>query len=270
MTLPANLTNPQGQGYHAEVDGTYVRLAATPVTPARLSTRPVSPPKIDTSTNPEDMVDDTGARFSRNNFLGGDGLLLAHRSNRELSDDQKYKSSEDLEVIHEDAGERATLVTLAQGNEILTSGLMGEATGNLAQPLGVGICITDQNPIELIYTASQPQGSVRVMVGDNTTLGATSWEANVITELPFGGQARITGLVYSNAAAYAINAVGQVARRTAAGWAPFSVAGGDLSGAIFTAKGRVLAGALGGALKEVVADPAPDVELVVGGGAWVG
>ena len=264
MTLPSSLDNPQGEGFHAELDDLYLRVAATPGNPARLTTVQASPPKVDTSVNAEDMTDDVGSVFSRNDFQGGDGLLLAHRLDGTAEDTTRYRTGTDIGVWREDPGDRSTLVTLAPSNSVLTSGLMGEASGATWQPQPVAMTSTDSTPAELLYTAPEPVGSIRIQSVVAQT--ASLWETTVVTDFPFGAGVKVNGLTSLNGDVYASSLLG-VVNRNGGAWTPYS--SDAVTGGIWAAKGRLLA-AVGSSLVDVALDPSTSTVVVVGGGEWTG
>ena len=271
MVLPANLVNPRGEGFHAELDELYLRVAATPSNPARISTWPVSPPKVDTSVNPEDVSDDVGAVFSRSDFQGGDGLLIAHRPDRQPDDASRYLTGRGVDVVREDPGDRSTFVSLTSDVELLTSGTMGGGGSQIAT-IGAAMTLTDDTPgASLVYGAAEPIGSVRVVTESDLGRNAASWEAGTVTELPFGAilTQAVRSLVAHNGSVYAGHETnGVAARPTSGAWSLFSSEA--IISDLFSVKGRLIGGASGGVLQDIVADPGPNVDIVTGGGEWVG
>jgi len=274
MALPSGLTNPQGEGFHAELDELYLRVAATPNSPARIVTRPVATPKVDTSTNPEDLADDIGSAFSRNDFQGGDGLLLAHRIRGDQSDNTRYKTGQGIDVWADDPGDRATLVTLTQATEQVDTNATQTST------IRAGMTFVGGNDPYLLYVDEHDTGGngangvklVTVDRLDQTTDSVSGFWT--VKEYPWGPFGRVDDLATMGDEAYALNAGLGVTARANGSWNTYANDSTLLAAnatRLWSAKSRLVA-AGGRQLVDVVpsAVTGDSIIMATGGGNWVG
>ena len=89
------------------------------------------PDRIDTAITPEEMVDDFGLKFGRNDFRGGEGLLFAHRRGVGEDAQQRFWRSRDLDIATPAFFAQPAPLQLARMFESVTIPTSPRGTGHL-------------------------------------------------------------------------------------------------------------------------------------------
>ena len=112
LPSPSNTSQPEAQGFEANLDDLFLRFAVGPGRQMNINTAPLQAQAIQTSETPEDFQQEFGQIYSRTDFSGGEGLDKAHRRNGTERDFSRYWDSKGVDVFHgdEDTGYNAHLL----------------------------------------------------------------------------------------------------------------------------------------------------------------
>jgi len=112
LPSPSNTSQPEAQGFEANLDDLFLRFAVGPGRQMNINTAPLQAQAIQTSETPEDFQQEFGQIYSRTDFSGGEGLDKAHRRNGTDRDFSRYWDSKGVDVFHgdQDTGYNAHLL----------------------------------------------------------------------------------------------------------------------------------------------------------------
>ena len=145
LPSPSNTSQPQAQGFEANLDDLFLRFAVGPGRQMQINTAPLQAQAIQTSETPEDFQQEFGQIYSRTDFSGGEGLDKAHRRNGTDRDFSRFWDSKGVDVFHgdEDTGYNAHLLhDMEQKTLTLT-----DTNNYIAQTTNGYLYITDDNDV---------------------------------------------------------------------------------------------------------------------------
>lgn len=232
MPLPttSNIPHPRGQGFAVAIDSALFRPAYGPGRELQIETAPLEPPALDTRTNPEELNEEFGRTFGRDDFTGGEGLDYAHTRAERVNKESRFFDSRNIDITPPDAGDtrEIRLLHTTAAVDTPTPALPRFAyTTALYYPSGT-----------TLRKSANPTAATPVWADDDPHSGEAATTVNDVTVLGTN--------VY---AALGVNGI----HRYTSSWAHWS----DIQATrVWTAKSRVIAAA-GTALYEAAAGAAP-------------
>src|SRR5210317_114862 len=145
LPSPSNTSQPQAQGFEANLDDLFLRFAVGPGRQLRIDTAPLQAQSINTSETPEDFQQEFGLIYSRTDFSGGEGLNKAHRREGTPTDFSRYWDSKGVDVFHgdEDTGYNAHLLYDVEQKTLTLT----DTNNYIAQTTNGYLYITDDNDV---------------------------------------------------------------------------------------------------------------------------
>ena len=145
LPSPSNTSQPQAQGFEANLDDLFLRFAVGPGRQMNINTAPLQAQAIQTSETPEDFQQEFGQIYSRTDFRGGEGLDKAHRREGTPTDFQRFWDSKGINVFHADEDTSYSVKLL---NDIEQKTLTFSSDNNyLAQTTNGYMYITDDTDV---------------------------------------------------------------------------------------------------------------------------
>ena len=149
LPSPANTSEPQAQGFEANLDDLYLRFAVGPGRQMNINTAPLQAQAIQTSETPEDFQQEFGQIYSRVDFSGGSGLDKAHKRNASEMDFSRFWDSSGIDVFSgKQVGQEYKVSLLKSTEEVVTS----SETNLLMQELDGTIYFADGDVLKKITT----------------------------------------------------------------------------------------------------------------------
>ena len=145
LPSPSNTSQPEAQGFEANLDDLFLRFAVGPGRQMNINTAPLQAQAIQTSETPEDFQQEFGQIYSRTDFSGGEGLDKAHRRNGTDRDFSRYWDSKGVDVFHgdEDTGYNAHLLYDVEQKTLTLT----DTNNYIAQTTNGYLYITDDNDV---------------------------------------------------------------------------------------------------------------------------
>ena len=145
LPSPSNTSQPEAQGFEANLDDLFLRFAVGPGRQMNINTAPLQAQAIQTSETPEDFQQEFGQIYSRTDFSGGEGLDKAHRRNGTEIDFSRYWDSKGVDVFHgdEDTGYNAHLLYDVEQKTLTLT----DTNNYIAQTTNGYLYITDDNDV---------------------------------------------------------------------------------------------------------------------------
>ena len=145
LPSPSNTSQPQAQGFEANLDDLFLRFAVGPGRQMQINTAPLQAQAIQTSETPEDFQQEFGQIYSRTNFSGGEGLDKAHRREGTPTDFSRFWDSKGIDVFHgdEDTGYNAHLLYDVEQKTLTLT----DTNNYIAQTTNGYLYITDDNDV---------------------------------------------------------------------------------------------------------------------------
>lgn len=225
LPSPSNTSEPQAQGFEANLDDLFLRFAVGPGRQMQINTAPLQAQAIQTSETPEDFQQEFGQIYSRTDFSGGSGLDKAHKRNASEMDFSRFWDSNGIDVFSGKAVGQEYKVSLLNSTEEVTT---SSETNLYAQQLDGTIFYADGAVLKKITTP---------LTGSSSTDGTPS-AGNDITGLAIMGNQLF------------IVANGVVYQRTGAGTYG-SYNSDNTYSRLWSAKGRLIASDTSGVLYEI-------------------
>ena len=225
LPSPSNTSEPQAQGFEANLDDLFLRFAVGPGRQMNINTAPLQAQAIQTSETPEDFQQEFGQIYSRTDFSGGSGLDKAHKRNASEMDFSRFWDSSGIDVFSGKAVGQEYKVSLLNSTEEVTT---SSETNLYAQQLDGTIFYADGAVLKKITTP---------LTGSSSTDGT-----------PSGGN-DITGLAIMGNQLFIV-ANGVVYQRTGAGTYG-SYNSDNTYSRLWAAKGRLIASDTSGVLYEI-------------------
>ena len=225
LPSPSNTSEPQAQGFEANLDDLFLRFAVGPGRQMQINTAPLQAQAIQTSETPEDFQQEFGQIYSRTDFSGGSGLDKAHKRNASEMDFSRFWDSNGIDVFSGKAVGQEYKVSLLNSTEEVTT---SSETNLYAQQLDGTIFYADGAVLKKITTP---------LTGSTSTDGTPS-AGNDITGLAIMGNQLF------------IVANGVVYQRTGAGTYG-SYNSDNTYSRLWAAKGRLIASDTSGVLYEI-------------------
>ena len=225
LPSPSNTSEPQAQGFEANLDDLFLRFAVGPGRQMNINTAPLQAQAIQTSETPEDFQQEFGQIYSRTDFSGGSGLDKAHKRNASEMDFSRFWDSNGIDVFSGKAVGQEYKVSLLNSTEEVTT---SSETNLYAQQLDGTIFYADGAVLKKITTP---------LTGSTSTDGTPS-AGNDITGLAIMGNQLF------------IVANGVVYQRTGAGTYG-SYNSDNTYSRLWSAKGRLIASDTSGVLYEI-------------------
>ena len=225
LPSPSNTSEPQAQGFEANLDDLFLRFAVGPGRQMNINTAPLQAQAIQTSETPEDFQQEFGQIYSRTDFSGGSGLDKAHKRNASEMDFSRFWDSSGIDVFSGKAVGQEYKVSLLNSTEEVTT---SSETNLYAQQLDGTIFYADGPVLKKITTP---------LTGSSSTDGTPS-AGNDITGLAIMGNQLF------------IVANGVVYQRTSAGTYG-SYNSDNTYSRLWAAKGRLIASDTSGVLYEI-------------------
>ena len=225
LPSPSNTSEPQAQGFEANLDDLFLRFAVGPGRQMQINTAPLQAQAIQTSETPEDFQQEFGQIYSRTDFSGGSGLDKAHKRNASEMDFSRFWDSNGVDVFSGKAVGQEYKVSLLNSTEEVTT---SSETNLYAQQLDGTIFYADGAVLKKITTP---------LTGSSSTDGTPS-AGNDITGLAIMGNQLF------------IVANGVVYQRTGAGTYG-SYNSDNTYSRLWSAKGRLIASDTSGVLYEI-------------------
>ena len=149
LPSPANTSEPQAQGFEANLDDLFLRFAVGPGRQMNINTAPLQAQAIQTSETPEDFQQEFGQIYSRTDFSGGSGLDKAHKRNASEMDFSRFWDSSGVDVFSgKQVGQEYKVSLLKSTEEVVTS----SETNLLMQELDGTIYFADGDVLKKITT----------------------------------------------------------------------------------------------------------------------
>ena len=166
LPSPSNTSQPQAQGFEANLDDLFLRFAVGPGRQMQINTAPLQAQAIQTSETPEDFQQEFGQIYSRTNFSGGEGLDKAHRREGTPNDFSRFWDSKGIDVFHAEQDnsysvrllkdvEQKTLTLSSENNYLAqtTNGYMYITDGtSIYQSIDEGVTWTAMTSTQVSYT----------------------------------------------------------------------------------------------------------------------
>ena len=145
LPSPSNTSQPEAQGFEANLDDLFLRFAVGPGRQMNINTAPLQAQAIQTSETPEDFQQEFGQIYSRTDFSGGEGLDKAHRRNGTDRDFSRYWDSKGVDVFHgdQDTGYNAHLLYDVEQKTLTLT----DTNNYIAQTTNGYLYITDDNDV---------------------------------------------------------------------------------------------------------------------------
>jgi hypothetical protein len=145
LPSPSNTSQPEAQGFEANLDDLFLRFAVGPGRQMNINTAPLQAQAIQTSETPEDFQQEFGQIYSRTDFSGGEGLDKAHRRNGTERDFSRYWDSKGVDVFHgdQDTGYNAHLLYDVEQKTLTLT----DTNNYIAQTTNGYLYITDDNDV---------------------------------------------------------------------------------------------------------------------------
>ena len=226
LPSPSNTSEPQAQGFEANLDDLFLRFAVGPGRQMNINTAPLQAQAIQTSETPEDFQQEFGQIYSRTDFSGGSGLDKAHKRNASEMDFSRFWDSSGIDVFSGKAVGQEYKVSLLNSTEEVTT---SSETNLYAQQLDGTIFYADGPVLKKITTP---------LTGSSSTDGT-----------PSGGN-DITGLAIMGNQLFIV-ANGVIYQRTGAGSYGSGYNSDNTYSRLWAAKGRLIASDTSGVLYEI-------------------
>ena len=226
LPSPSNTSEPQAQGFEANLDDLFLRFAVGPGRQMNINTAPLQAQAIQTSETPEDFQQEFGQIYSRTDFSGGSGLDKAHKRNASEMDFSRFWDSSGIDVFSGKAVGQEYKVSLLNSTEEVTT---SSETNLYAQQLDGTIFYADGAVLKKITTP---------LTGSSSTDGT-----------PSGGN-DITGLAIMGNQLFIV-ANGVIYQRTGAGSYGSGYNSDNTYSRLWAAKGRLIASDTSGVLYEI-------------------
>ena len=226
LPSPSNTSEPQAQGFEANLDDLFLRFAVGPGRQMNINTAPLQAQAIQTSETPEDFQQEFGQIYSRTDFSGGSGLDKAHKRNASEMDFSRFWDSSGIDVFSGKAVGQEYKVSLLNSTEEVTT---SSETNLYAQQLDGTIFYADGAVLKKITTP---------LTGSTSTDGTPS-AGNDITGLAIMGNQLF------------IVANGVIYQRTGAGSYGSGYNSDNTYSRLWAAKGRLIASDTSGVLYEI-------------------
>jgi hypothetical protein len=242
LPSPANTSEPQAQGYGANLDDLYLRFAVGPGRQMNVNTAPLQAQAIQTSETPEDFQQEFGQIYSRTDFSGGSGLDKAHKRNASEMDFSRFWDSSGIDVFSgKQVGQEYNVSLLKSTEEVVTS----SETNLLMQELDGTVYFADGEVLKKITTP---------LTGSSSTDGT-----------PSAGN-DITGLAVLGTRLYIV-ANGAIVYRASSG--SYSAYNSDQTyDKIWSIKGRIVASSTAGVLYDVSGGTDSAIATLPTGRTW--
>ena len=226
LPSPSNTSEPQAQGFEANLDDLFLRFAVGPGRQMQINTAPLQAQAIQTSETPEDFQQEFGQIYSRTDFSGGSGLDKAHKRNASEMDFSRFWDSSGVDVFSGKAVGQEYKVSLLNSTEEVTS---STETNLYMEQLDGTIFFADGAVLKKIATP---------LTGSTATDGTPS-AGNDITGLAIMGNQLF------------IVANGVIYQRTGAGSYGSGYNSDNTYSRLWAAKGRLIASDTSGVLYEI-------------------
>jgi len=149
LPSPANTSEPQAQGFEANLDDLFLRFAVGPGRQMNINTAPLQAQAIQTSETPEDFQQEFGQIYSRTDFSGGSGLDKAHQRQAGETGFSRFWDSSGVDVFSgKQVGQEYKVSLLKSTEEVVTS----SETNLLMQELDGTIYFADGDVLKKITT----------------------------------------------------------------------------------------------------------------------
>ena len=228
LPSPANTSEPQAQGFEANLDDLYLRFAVGPGRQMNINTAPLQAQAIQTSETPEDFQQEFGQIYSRVDFSGGSGLDKAHQRQAGETSFSRFWDSSGVDVFSGKQVGQEYNVGLLNSTEEPTNGTTLGTNGYMQQLDGT-IFYADGADLKKIATP---------LTGDVSTDGTPS-AGNDITGLAIMGNQLF------------IVANGVIYQRTSAGTYGSGYNSDNTYSKLWAAKGRLIVSDTSGVLYEI-------------------
>ena len=133
LPSPSNTSEPQAQGFEANLDDLFLRFAVGPGRQMNINTAPLQAQAIQTSETPEDFQQEFGQIYSRTDFSGGSGLDKAHKRNASEMDFSRFWDSSGIDVFSGKQVGQEYKVSLLKSTEEPTSGTTLGTNGHMQE-----------------------------------------------------------------------------------------------------------------------------------------
>ena len=149
LPSPANTSEPQAQGFEANIDDLFLRFAVGPGRQMNINTAPLQAQAVQTSETPEDFQQEFGQIYSRVDFSGGSGLDKAHQRQAGETGFSRFWDSNGVDVFSgKQVGQEYKVSLLKSTEEVVTS----SETNLLMQELDGTIYFADGDVLKKITT----------------------------------------------------------------------------------------------------------------------
>ena len=149
LPSPANTSEPQAQGFEANIDDLFLRFAVGPGRQMNINTAPLQAQAVQTSETPEDFQQEFGQIYSRVDFSGGSGLDKAHQRQAGETGFSRFWDSNGVDVFSgKQVGQEYNVSLLKSTEEVVTS----SETNLLMQELDGTIYFADGDVLKKITT----------------------------------------------------------------------------------------------------------------------
>ena len=186
LPSPSNTSQPQAQGFEANLDDLFLRFAVGPGRQMQINTAPLQAQAIQTSETPEDFQQEFGQIYSRTNFSGGEGLDKAHRREGTPTDFSRFWDSKGIDVFHGDDETAYNIHLLHQTADMNVRGASTSFVSDnnyLAQTTNGTIWVTDGTSV---WYSADAESWTEI---DSTVNGATNNFTGIAT---FGNSLYLT------------------------------------------------------------------------------
>jgi len=242
LPSPANTSEPQAQGFEANIDDLFLRFAVGPGRQMNINTAPLQAQAVQTSETPEDFQQEFGQIYSRVDFSGGSGLDKAHQRQAGETGFSRFWDSNGVDVFSgKQVGQEYNVSLLKSTEEVVTS----SETNLLMQELDGTVYFADGEVLKKITTP---------LTGSSSTDGT-----------PSAGN-DITGLAVLGTRLYIV-ANGAIVYRASSG--SYSAYNSDQTyDKIWSIKGRIVASDTSGVLYDVSGGTDSAIKTLPTGRTW--
>jgi len=242
LPSPANTSEPQAQGFEANIDDLFLRFAVGPGRQMNINTAPLQAQAVQTSETPEDFQQEFGQIYSRVDFSGGSGLDKAHQRQAGETGFSRFWDSNGVDVFSGKlVGQEYNVSLLKSTEEVVTS----SETNLLMQELDGTVYFADGEVLKKITTP---------LTGSSSTDGT-----------PSAGN-DITGLAVLGTRLYIV-ANGAIVYRASSG--SYSAYNSDQTyDKIWSIKGRIVASDTSGVLYDVSGGTDSAIKTLPTGRTW--
>jgi len=242
LPSPANTSEPQAQGFEANIDDLFLRFAVGPGRQMNINTAPLQAQAVQTSETPEDFQQEFGQIYSRVDFSGGSGLDKAHQRQAGETGFSRFWDSNGVDVFSgKQVGQEYKVSLLKSTEEVVTS----SETNLLMQELDGTVYFADGEVLKKITTP---------LTGSSSTDGT-----------PSAGN-DITGLAVLGTRLYIV-ANGAIVYRASSG--SYSAYNSDQTyDKIWSIKGRIVASDTSGVLYDVSGGTDSAIKTLPTGRTW--